>query len=767
MKLGRMRRAGAVLFVVAAAAFVSTAPSVSAQTPPPAVELAVSLPLTGEGALSFGRGTLEGIRLAVEEANAGNSVPHIELAIYDDQSGKDAVTEVAEKIVASRAAVVVGPSYSTTALAQGPIYAKAGLASLCPTATSDAVTDNATTFRMIFKNSQQAEALAVYLAKVLGRHSANVIVVDDKYGQTLRSGFETAAQRLGIEAHWFAFKTPEEAQAIAERLGADGSGEAIVFLTLDGDAVRLLTALRRKGVGGPFIGGDALGDEAFSGLFANLPEERRQPGFFTDGLFAVSPLILDSANAQTLAFADRFRARFGHDPVWMAVAGYDAGRMAIAAVRAATGTLGANADAKAVRTSALNWLASVHSVELALPGLLGPLWFDAEHGGHGSIRIGRFNRTRFESAPLQIVPVPTPDPTDIAAGSVFEGRAGNWARLQRVVYSGMFLNEIARIDIAQSTFTADLYLWMRFAKDGGATPADPTDIEFPTLVRGSFDPNKPVTKGELGDGTVYRLWKVRGDFKNDFDLRRYPADRQNLVIQFFNAGAASDRIIYVLDRRSAGGGTVPGGGMLPSSAPVLAAQALPLAERPSVGSAVSAEAFRNLSQWLPLRVRQHRDNLVTPSALGNPRLVGVERIRELSGFGMTVELRRRVISTLAKTLLPLALMSLIMFASLYFPNALVKEKITVAITGALSGAVLLSSINSQLGNVGYVIAVEYGFYAFFILCLLCIVSVLAAERCRTTGRQTTALTVEKSGRYLFVLGFAATAAAAWLAISQW
>ena len=93
-----------------------------------------------------------------------------------------------------------------------------------------------------------------------------------------------------------------------------------------------------------------------------------------------------------------------------------------------------------------------------------------------------------------------------------------------------------------------------------------------------------------------------------------------------------------------------------------------------------------------------------------------------------------MVATLAKTLLPLGLMALIMFASLYFPVALVKEKITVAITGALSGAVLLSSINSQLGNVGYVIAIEYGFYMYFALCLLCIVAVLMAERLRVAGR---------------------------------
>ena len=122
--------------------------------------------------------------------------------------------------------------------------------------------------------------------------------------------------------------------------------------------------------------------------------------------------------------------------------------------------------------------------------------------------------------------------------------------------------------------------------------------------------------------------------------------------------------------------------------------------------------------------------LVTPSALGDPLLVGAEQVRELSGFRFEVDLRRRTVSTLAKSLLPVGLMTLMMFASLWFPPALVRDKVAVAITGALSGAVLLVSINSQLGNVAYTMDVEYAFYVFFALALLCILSVSAAERLR-------------------------------------
>ena len=168
-----------------------------------------------------------------------------------------------------------------------------------------------------------------------------------------------------------------------------------------------------------------------------------------------------------------------------------------------------------------------------------------------------------------------------------------------------------------------------------------------------------------------------------------------------------------------------------------------------------------------MHASERRDNVVIKSGLGDPRLVGLERVLELSGFQVGIELHRRIATTLVKTLLPLGLLTLILFASLYFPVALVKKKITVAITGALSGAVLLAAINLQLGGVGYVIAVEYVFYAFFTLCLLCIISVLTAERLRGVKRESGALIVESAIRYVLLAAVLGTVATAWLITSCW
>jgi ABC-type branched-subunit amino acid transport system substrate-binding protein len=702
--------------------------------------IAVTVSLSGEEA-PYGRPILEGAQLAIEEANAAGG-PQVALAIEDDGGDIPHATEAAKRIAAGRAAVAIGPAFSFISLATGPIYADAHMASLPTTATADSITRNATTFRVIFKNSEQGELLATYLARVLGLHRARVIAVDDGYGQTLRDGFDRAATALGITARYATFKTPEEAERVAREVAADPERPPVVLLMLDADAARVLTVLRRGGMTGPFLGGDALGDEILSERLKDETEEKRSRGWFTDNLYAVSPVNFDSANAETLQFLARFRARFGHEPAWQSATGYDGGRLAVAAVRAALAS-GAGTDTAAMRSGVLRYLGSLDSPAHAIEGLLGPIWFDREHGRPTPIRIGRFSGGHFESAPIQIVPVDMPAESDIASGAVFTMTNGRSARLQRVVYTGVYINEIPRIDVTRSSFGADFYVWLRFAGDAGRDSPDPTDIVFPNLISGSFDHAKPAEQGEMPDGTQYRLWRVQGEFLNEFDLHRFPFDRQRLSLPFYNARGAADRIVYALDRRS----TIPGGEGRASSG----AAPLPIA---------SPEAFRNLTLWDTLGASERRENLVTDSSLGDPRRTGAEGYRELSGFVANVDVRRRALATLAKNLMPLMLMTLIIYTTLHFPPALVKEKVVVAVTGALSGAVLLTAINSQLGGVGYTIAVEYAFFVFFGLTTVSIVAALTAEHYRAKHPAIARMT-ERGTRVLFLLAIIGLLGGAW------
>ncbi|MBF0562592.1 MAG: ABC transporter substrate-binding protein [Alphaproteobacteria bacterium] len=720
---------------------------VSADTAPAKIAVAVSL--TGPNA-TVDREILDAVRMAVAESNATSAVPQIDLTIVDDHGTEDGAREAARQIAASDALMVVGPGLTTLSVVAGPIYAEAGLASIVPTAYGDAVTANPTTFRPLFSTSEMGEALANYLSHVLGGTRAVVIFKDSAFGRPVAEGFKRAATRLGITVNSFTYANAADGQKAAQGAAAVPGRPAIILVTLFDEAMPVLTTLRRAGVTGPFLGTSTIATDSFARLFTDQPEERQRHGFFTDGVYAATPMILDSAGADTLAFADRFRQRYDREPTWRSMQAFDAAHLAVAAARTAMAD-GVASDIRARRDAARGYLATLDGPAHALSGVTGPLWFTSERGRLQTVRIGRFHGGLFESAPLQLVPVSSPDPAIIANGAVVDMGSGHFARRQQVVYSGVYLNEIQHVDVAQSTFTADFYLWLRFGRGAGPGAAEPTDIEFPDMVRGSFDAKRTADAGELDDGSSYRLWRVRGDFKADFDLRSYPSDQQTLAIRFFNARAASDRLVYVQDRWSSGAAMKA---LPPPSAATPTAATL----SESASGRVAAIAFRNLSQWKVLRASESRDILVTASALGDPRLVGLEGMRELSGFSFTVDIYRRILPTLSNILLPVGLLSLMMFVTLFFPAGNVMPRVATMITGALTGSVLLSSTNAQLGNVGYVVAVEYVFYLFFILCLVCLVTVVTAERLRATGNAPRAAGVERVARWVFFLVCAGAAA---------
>jgi ABC-type branched-subunit amino acid transport system substrate-binding protein len=705
---------------------------------PRSVEIAAALCLSGSEA-NFGRNALEGIELALDEVNARGAGPRLTLKTYDEQSNVDAARRAARQIVASSAPLGLGSAFSIYSAVEAPIFAKAGMA-LLTTATSDLVTRNPTTFRVIFSGGEQGKLLANYLGRALGQRRAAVIVVDDGYGRPLRRGFAAAATRLGIHATYFPFKTPGEAQVAALKVAADRTHPAVVLLMLDTQGVPVLTALRRHGVTSPVLGSNTISESTFSDMIAREPAERRRAGALTDGVYAISAMMLDSAGAQILAFADRFRAKYHHDPSSISAEWYDLGRLAAAGVRAAAG---GGTDPSTMRAAALAYFASLNSPARAVDGLLGPIWFDRNRGRTEALRIARYAGGVLESAPLQIVPVDKPSATELQSGAVFEMAPERYGRLQRVVYAGVYLNSISHIDLPRSSFGADFYVWLRFAKRAGANSLDPADIDFPNMVSGSFDPARPAELGEMPDGTLYRLWRVQGEFRNDYDLHAFPFDRQRLAIPFFNARGASDRIVYVLDRRTLVGGT---SGDAPGT------------QRASIASPT---AFAELTQWNGLGGTERRENLVTYSTLGDPRSSAAEGYRELAGFIATFDVKRRALSTVVKTLMPLLLMTLIIYTTLFFPAVLIKEKVTVAVTGALSGAVLLTAVNSQLGAVGYTIAIEYAFFAFFGLATFSIIAALVAQQLRHAKRDHLALATERGTQLIFALAVLLVLAGAW------
>lgn len=727
----------------------------------PAQKIAVQSSLTGISQAA-GKSFVEAIGFAIDEANATGTGPRFEAEVFDDTSTEAGSQAASRQVVASEASVVLGPARTPLAISACKLYGEVGLPIIATTLHADALTENPTTFRTVISTGEIGEALADYLGTVLHARAARVLTIDNGYGRPLAARFRAAADRQGIGTSSYDFRTTAERDAMAVTLGAADASAPIVLGMEYEDAAPVLVALRRQGYRGLVMGTATMARANFSSLFAREPEEQGEPGYFTEGVHAASPMLLDSANAEILAFANRYRARFGREPSWEAVQAYDGALLAMAAVRAAMAgdPAFASHDVRARRAAVLAAIKAFDAPTRAVAGLNGPIWFGPDRIRHQPVRIGRFHAGVLESAPLQILPVDDPDWSEVDSGAVFQTEPGHFNRLQRVVQTGTFMNTIPHLDVAKSTFGADFYLWLRYAKDAGPGAADPVDIGFPSMVGGSFNAAVPSEVTEMGDGTEYRLWRIQGEFRNDFDLRRFPFDRQTLKLGFFNTRASSDRIVYVLDRRS--GAAAPGTAPAAATASLIglhAALAAAPAAAPELATGatlVSPIAFDELTQWQPVGAQERRDTLVTPSALGDLRRIGLETPRELSGFLVTYQLQRRTAATLVKTLLPMLLMTIVLYATLHFPHALTKEKVTVAVTAVLSGAVLLSAVNNQLGGVGYTIMAEYAFYVFFALGLLCVIYVMAFETLRLAGHTAAANRLEHATRIVFLLAAAVT-----------
>lgn len=699
----------------------------------------------------------KGAILAIENANSNidKTQETFNLNTYDDKGEALVSASTAKQIAESNALVVIGPIMSPLAFAACPVYEKSGIAALIPATLSDDLSKYSSTFRIGFSIRDLEDFIINYSHRILNNSRAIVIAKDNFYNKSLYKDLNNRRSAKLMEITTEFYGSTSELISIARNATFKSDNPLVVLAMNHDDTIVAVKELKNMNFKGNVL---TTATQTHSNFIEQLSEKENseglEPGYYSNGLLVVTPMVIDAANADVLEFAHKYKNRFGEEPSSDAVRGYDAARLAITAIqKTAKDFKQENENLNERRRAILQYLLSLDSPSHSVLGLTYPIWFTENRGRQQPIKIGVYNNKILESAPIQLVREYHPDPSELASGTVLDFGYNQFFRLQQVVSAGIHLNEIRSIDPVQSKFSADFFVWLRYQKNHKYFQGNPLDIEFPDLLRGEFDINRPAESVDLSDGTTFRLWRVQGEIKNDFNFQLYPFDKQTLSIRFVNAHAASQQIIYTRDRevsdREFKFKSFPSGVRGVNSknnyvSPEKNNEFL------SANEDSTLKALKNLTQWAAKSIESRQDTLITNSALGNPLRYGVNNRREVSGFLTNVVVSRNVLSNLIKSLLPLFLLTTITFSSLFFPPGLVKEKITVAISSLLSAIILLSSINSQLGNVGYVLLVEYAFYSFFLLCLISIISVLFAERLRYRKREGRALLIETCTKIIYL-----------------
>ncbi len=646
---------------------------------------------------------------------------------FDDQGDPAVAVQRAKEAAASSAVAVIGHFASGTSVPAGPVYKQARVPAITATSNADSITvANPWYFRLTFDTSAQGSGLAAYAKKILGFGKASVLYSDEDYGRSLLASFEDAypEQKGSIRYTWCwkAGATPAEHDALMRQVAHDvtygDAGAVILAISPYTAAKDAVCFLRRNGAAPVMLGGSALGNQ-FCELFKDEPEERLEPGFFTNNLYSASPIIFDSANDRGLAFVDHYQKAFGERPASRAAKHYEAAQL-ISEALLKTDVLLTGSSRDEDRRKLRDWLASQNSPDGAVQGITGPLYFDENQTLPQPMRVGRCVEGHYVSAPIQLQAIPNPDLIDLdkelAAGEVIRiDQRFYW--FQRVVYTGIDINQIGHVDPSKGTFAADFYLWFRYAGDDQVLDVDLNSAS----EKSPYDPKFPLLEKEI-DGLKYRLYRVKGDFKTSFDFHDYPFDEQSLMLRMANPHLTREQAIYAIDTF---------GLRLPRS-----------------GGGVSE--LRSLANWDFTAVRYLPDTLRSTSTRGHPGAFHSGYETEFSGFDVSIGVRRKTLVFLVKSLLPLLLLVLVVYTTLHFPVSLTKERLTIAISAMLASAVLLTAINLQLTDVGYMTAIEYGFYAFFTLCLFCVVTGLFVERLHASKHHVSAVRFDFFARVAYL-----------------
>lgn len=716
------------------------------------IHIALAVPLNKETAESS-QEIVRSVQLYIDSVNQKGGVKGhlLKLLVFDDKNDPTVAQQKAGEIVKSRAVVLLGHPKSNTSIAAGPLYYAFHLPAITATANADAVTqDNPYYFRTIYDNSLLSKVIVLYAQQVLKFRTASIIYGDDALGHELVELLGDSFKQSGTVKHTWEYKykgsqRQQSIKNIVDALAADPE-PGIVFLAMqDEEAADLIAGIRRRGIKAPLFGDQTFGKEAFTQRFKDYPEEKELPGFFTNGIYVPTPLLYDSTNADTQELARVYEQMYGKRPLYYLPKFYDAATLAVHAIQKAD-IKNTPASLEKDREQIKNQLAALNKRDTALQGLSGPLYFNPYRSMNHPVRIGTFEQRQFISAPVQFTLA-----TQLARVDVNrELKAGNLLKLasageevyfwrQDVVYTGIDINSISRIDQSKSNFSADFYLWFRNRGN-----ADATAVELPGGTRSQqsqplYDPNNPLESATI-DGLNYRLYQVHGEFKNSFDLHDYPFDRQKLAIRLQNNRVPSDRLIYVIDTFGL--------------------------RLPSADKDAQKKPYESLQLWKFQDIQYARETFRTTSTEGDPRLFDTNNRIDYPGLSATITLQRRSLVFLVKNLLPLMMLMLVPKIVLYFPPKLSKERPPVVVSTLISGTVLLVGLYNQLPDVGYSTALEYAFYVFFGLSLFSILVGIVSDRLLLAKQNEAAKQLDYAARTIYVLVVLFTIASYWYAFSN-
>ena len=295
------------------------------------VKLGFASPLTGDQA-KMGMDSLNGVKLAVEEANAlGDILPgcKVEIVALDDQHNPSQAVNVAKRLASDPDVLaVVGHFNSSCTMPASAIYHEARLAHITHASTNPQISRQGfdTFYRIASTDDVQGPKAADYVTHVLG--AKRIFVLDDKttYGKGLADEFEKRARENGLEilGHEGITQGDKDFSPLLTKI-KPLAPDLIYFGGIYPEGALLLRQAKALQIAGMFMGGDGIVEQTLITLATPEIAEGTY-GTMVGGDLHKEP--------RAAAFVEKFEKKFGSLGIWSAYA-YDAANILMDAVRRA------------------------------------------------------------------------------------------------------------------------------------------------------------------------------------------------------------------------------------------------------------------------------------------------------------------------------------------------------------------------------------------------------------------------------------------------
>ena len=288
---------------------------------------------TSGGIAHLGKDNENGAKMAIDELNAkgvmiGGKKVKLELQPEDDAGDPKQGTAVAQKLVDSKVAGVIGHLNSGTTIPASKIYSDAGIPQISPSATNPKYT------RQGFKTAFRVVADDVHLGSTLGKYAVkelkgkSIAVIDDRtaYGQGVAEEFTKAVKANGGAVAETQFTTDKATDftAILTQIKAK-KPDVIFFGGMDAVAGPMIRQMKQLGITAKFMGGDGICSSELPKLAGGAMSDGQVVCAEAGGVEGTQKVGMDK-------FRDDYKKKFGIDVQVYAPYVYDALNVMVAAM---------------------------------------------------------------------------------------------------------------------------------------------------------------------------------------------------------------------------------------------------------------------------------------------------------------------------------------------------------------------------------------------------------------------------------------------------